>query len=155
MIRLFQPHIRALINHRDAVISAWQQAHPGFLSRHWQRPLPPQGEPPDPFSELEASLDPRACGTCHPQQLLDWQDSLHAQAMGPGMLGQLMDIAPGDRVEHQACLRCHAPLAEQADEVVTWLSAGEAATDNPAEGVIPNGPLYKQGLICAGCHLRN
>jgi len=30
MIRLFQPHIRALINHRDAVISAWQQAHPGM-----------------------------------------------------------------------------------------------------------------------------
>ncbi len=29
MLQLFQPHIHALLNHRDAVISAWQQTHPG------------------------------------------------------------------------------------------------------------------------------
>ena len=29
MVRLFRPHIRALLIHRDAVISAWQQAHAG------------------------------------------------------------------------------------------------------------------------------
>lgn len=29
MLQLFQPHIQALLNHRDAVISAWQQTHPG------------------------------------------------------------------------------------------------------------------------------
>ena len=29
MIRLFKAHIVALINHRDAVIDAWQQLHPG------------------------------------------------------------------------------------------------------------------------------
>ncbi len=126
-----------------------------FLARHWQRPLPHQGEPPASFSELEVSLDPRACGTCHLQQFQDWQGSLHAHAMGSGMLGQLMDMAPGDRAEHQACLRCHAPLAEQADEVVAWLSAGDDHMPNPSEGAIPNGPLYSQGLICAGCHLRN
>ncbi len=126
-----------------------------FLARHWQRPLPHQGEPPASFSELEVALDPRACGTCHAQQFQDWQGSLHAHAMGPGMLGQLMDMAPGDRTEHQACLRCHAPLAEQADEVVAWLSAGDDNIPNPSEGAIPQGPLYSQGLICAGCHLRN
>ena len=126
-----------------------------FLARHWQRPLPHQGEPPASFSELEVALDPRACGTCHAQQFQDWQGSLHAHAMGSGMLGQLMDMAPGDRAEHQACLRCHAPLAEQADEVVAWLSAGDDHMPNPSEGAIPNGPLYSQGLICAGCHLRN
>ena len=126
-----------------------------FLSRHWQRPLQHQGEPPDTFSALEASLDPRACGLCHVQQLLDWQGSLHAHAMGPGLLGQLMDMNPRDRAEHQACLRCHAPLAEQADEVVVLLSGGEPGKGAPSEGSIPNGPFYTQGLICAACHLRN
>lgn len=126
-----------------------------FLSNHWQRPLQHQGETPDTFSELEASLDPRACGTCHPQQLQDWQGSLHAHAMGPGLLGQLLEMSPYDKAEHQACLHCHAPLAEQADEVVAWLSGGEAGTGKPSASSIPKGPLYNQGLICAGCHLRN
>lgn len=30
MVRLYRPYICALITHRDAVISAWQQAHPGM-----------------------------------------------------------------------------------------------------------------------------
>ena len=126
-----------------------------FLSRHWQRPLQHQGEPPASFSALEISLDPRACGSCHPQQFQDWQGSLHAHAMGPGLLGQLMDMNPSDRAEHQACLHCHAPLAEQADELVTLLSPGEPADGNPVEDNIPKGPPYNQGLICAACHLRN
>ncbi len=126
-----------------------------FLSRHWQRPLQHQGEAPVSFPALEVSLDPKACGTCHPQQFQDWQKSLHAHAMGPGLLGQLMDMNPDDRAEHQACLHCHAPLAEQADEVVAWLSGGETGPGSPQEEAIPNGPLYNQGLICAGCHLRN
>jgi hypothetical protein len=28
MLRLFRPHIEALILHRDSVIGTWQQAHP-------------------------------------------------------------------------------------------------------------------------------
>src|SRR5436309_9328506 len=40
-----------------------------FLDRHWRRPLAPQGPPPARFSPLEASLQPEACGTCHPVQL--------------------------------------------------------------------------------------
>ncbi|MBL3527181.1 MAG: hypothetical protein JMN27_13080 [gamma proteobacterium endosymbiont of Lamellibrachia anaximandri] len=29
MVRLFQPHIRTLLIHRDSVVSTWQHAHPG------------------------------------------------------------------------------------------------------------------------------
>lgn len=29
MVRLFRPHVIALLEHRDTVIEAWQQAHPG------------------------------------------------------------------------------------------------------------------------------
>lgn len=125
-----------------------------FLSRHWQRPLPYQGETPPGFSPLEASLDPRACGTCHPRQLQDWQGSLHARAMGPGMLGQLREMEPNDRAGHQACLRCHAPLAEQADELTAWIADDKTVSDPPTENAEAS-PLSHQGLICAACHLRD
>lgn len=125
-----------------------------FLSRHWQRPLLHQGEAPPRFSALEASLDPRACGTCHPRQLQDWQGSLHAHAMGPGLLGQLQELEPNDHAGHQACLRCHAPLAEQADELASWIADNKTNRQARDKKQIPNGPLYQQGLICAACHLR-
>ena len=136
-------------------VLADQDSADNFLARHWQRPLKHQGQPPSGFSPLEASLDPRACGICHPRQLQDWQGSLHAHAMGPGLMGQLMDMDPDDRSGHQACLHCHAPLAEQADELVEALSAGKIAAPSPTGDGIPNEPIYNQGLICAACHLRD
>lgn len=115
-----------------------------FLERHWSRPLPSQGSPPAGWSDVEAALDPEACGTCHADQLAQWRGSLHAAAMGPGLMGQLRDYAAGDHEGHQACLRCHAPLAEQADALVAELS-GEGGR---GEG------LHRRGLVCASCHVR-
>ena len=115
-----------------------------FLARHWSRPLPSQGEPPPAWTDLEASLAPADCGQCHPDQFAQWQTSFHAHAMGPGLLGQLRDYAATDREGHQACLRCHAPLAEQADALVAEI-----------EGQDPEGKgLHRQGLVCAACHVR-
>ncbi len=127
-----------------------------FLERHWQRPIPHQGPAPDHFSELESSLSPRACGSCHPEQLADWSRSLHSRAMGPGLMGQLAEMSPHARDQHQACIRCHAPLAEQADALVEELRHGtpeSAGTteDNPLQA----GALHRQGLVCAACHVRN
>jgi len=65
--------------------------------------------------------------------------------MGPGIIGQLMDMAPEARAEHQACIRCHAPLSEQADSLAASLGdAGSAA--------LPG--LRAEGLVCAACHVR-
>lgn len=116
-----------------------------FLQQHWQRPLPAQGAAPAHFSALEAALDPASCGTCHVQQYQDWRGALHAKAMGPGLLGQLMNMDAQDRDEHQACIRCHAPLAEQADSLVAALSRGKAGKD---------AGLHQQGMVCAACHVR-
>lgn len=116
-----------------------------FLQRHWQRPLPPQGAAPAHFSALEAGLDPASCGTCHVQQYQDWSKALHAKAMGPGLLGQLLTMPAQDRDEHQTCLRCHAPLAEQADSLVEALSQAKAGTGTG---------LHQQGMVCAACHVR-
>ncbi len=62
--------------------------------------------------------------------------------MGPGLLGQLIEMNPDEHIEHQACLRSHAPLAEQADALVADLQAGSVIEWR-----------YTQGLVCAARHL--
>lgn len=122
-----------------------------FLESHWARPLGPQGPLPADLAAQGLSLAPRSCATCHPTQFEDWSRSLHSRAMGPGVMGQLMNLPAQARSEHQDCLRCHAPLAEQADSLV-------AALETPAgenRGRIgATTALHEQGLVCAGCHVR-
>lgn len=117
---------------RDA---AWIQAHFAF-------PLAPQGTPPPGWSPVEASLDPAMCGACHPQQYAEWRTSWHANGMGPGVMGQLVDWDGTDDRTVDQCQSCHAPLAEQ----------------DPRRDGAPN-PVYDpalrdDGLSCAGCHVR-
>src|SRR3990167_1754823 len=99
-----------------------------FLRRHWRQPLAPQGPPPARFTPIEASLQPEACGTCHPAQHADWTTSLHAKSTGPGVAGQLVEMLESDPQSALGCLSCHAPLAEQAPLV----AAGKAWRRNPA-----------------------
>ncbi|MEH6814438.1 MAG: ammonia-forming cytochrome c nitrite reductase subunit c552 [Motiliproteus sp.] len=128
-----------------------------FLDQHWQRPLPHQGTAPTEFSDLEASLSPQACGSCHVEQLQDWSQSLHSKAMGPGLMGQLVEMSPHSRGDHQACIRCHAPLAEQADLLVDEISNGytERESSSLAANPLDTTDLHRQGLVCAACHVRN
>ena len=114
-----------------------------FLKRHWAQPLAPQGKAPKSFSKLEASLEPSACGTCHQQQWKDWQTSLHAHAMGPGVMGQLVNVHPADIDSLRDCTRCHAPLAEQEASLIQRLRGKKRV-----------GVLHEQGLVCAACHVR-
>jgi nitrate/TMAO reductase-like tetraheme cytochrome c subunit len=99
-----------------------------FLDWYWARPLAPQGDTP---------LEPSACQPCHPQQFADWEKSRHARAMGPGVIGQILDMT-----DYQNCLDCHAPLSEQADSLDAFVSKND------------HNSLYKKGLICSACHLR-
>lgn len=118
-----------------------------FLEKHWARPLAPQGKLPAPVSAQGISLAPQSCANCHASQFKDWNDSLHSRAMGPGIMGQLQEMSAHARDDHQSCIRCHAPLAEQADSLV-------AALEKPAS--LPKiRPLHQQGLVCAACHVRN
>lgn len=124
-----------------------------FLENHWSRPIAHQGQAPATFTGLEDRLDAGSCGTCHPDQMRDWSGSQHSLAMSPGLLGQLLDMDSEDRESHQACLRCHAPLAEQADELVDFLSG---ARDQDGETKTATGPqLFRQGMLCSVCHVRN
>ncbi len=117
-----------------------------FVRRHWRQPLAPQGPPPPRFTSIEASLQPEACGTCHPAQHADWTTSLHAASMGPGVAGQLVEMLESDPKSALDCLTCHAPLAEQSPLVAT----GDATTPNP----VYDPGLGAKGLACAGCHVR-
>ena len=118
-----------------------------FLRRHWRQPLAPQGTPPARFSPLEASLHPEACGTCHPTQLADWRDSVHAAASGPGVAGQLVEMRESDPQSALTCLTCHAPLAEQAPLV--------ADGDQVRPNQHLDDALAGKGVPCAGCHVRS
>lgn len=70
--------------------------------------------------------------------------------MGPGLVGQLQAMDADAVDEHQACLRCHAPLAEQAQDLRDALAA---KTEVSAANVY--GAAFTHGLSCAGCHLRD
>lgn len=121
----------------------------GFLAHHWQHPLSPQGEPPASFSALEASLDPAACGQCHPAQYADWRQSLHSQTMTAGVLWQFRLMS---QVEANACMNCHAPLAEQKALVALEHGWTGAPTRTPPDYVPAT--LGHQGLVCVACHVR-
>ncbi len=114
-----------------------------FLKRHWAQPVAKQGKAPKSFSKLEASLEPSACGVCHQRQWEDWKTSLHAHAMGPGIMGQLVNIPPTDTSALRDCTRCHAPLAEQEATLIQQLRGKKRAD-----------ALHEQGLVCAACHVR-
>lgn len=120
-----------------------------FLREYWARPLRAQGTPPDHFTSPEAALDPQSCGTCHAAQFRDWKQSLHSRAMGPGVLGQLLDMDPEAT---QDCLRCHAPLKEQADSLITALASGRDRKSASSKNA--GAQLHEHGVVCAACHLR-
>lgn len=119
-----------------------------FLEHHWARPLAPQGKLPTTLTAQGISLAPESCASCHASQFQDWRNSLHSKAMGPGIMGQLISMPTHARGEHQTCIRCHAPLAEQADSLV-------AAIKQAKQQRLPaGGGLHGQGLVCAACHVR-
>lgn len=123
----------------------------GFLLRHWQTPIQPQGPPPAKLTPIEASLDPASCGSCHAAQYRDWQTSLHAQSMGPGVMGQIVDLMRSEPGAALDCQRCHSPLAEQQEKQVLTGAQGEfISATNPSF----DARLRAKGLVCAACHVR-
>lgn len=118
-----------------------------FLKKHWQTPVPSQGQPPANFSELESSLNPESCGTCHPSQFEDWKTTIHSRSVGPGLLGQTPSFLLDDPDTAAMCYTCHAPLSEQQE----ILGTGSVTRKNPRYDV----SLQKRGVTCAGCHVRN
>ena len=87
--------------------------HAEWVDTFFAFPLAPQGDPPEGWTEIEASLSPESCMLCHPVQYADWIVSWLADAMSPGTLGQLVDWDGTNDKKVRQCNRCHAPLSEQ------------------------------------------
>ncbi len=117
-----------------------------FVDGYWLRMVPPQGDPPTHWSDLEASLRPEDCSTCHPAQFEDWQTTVHSDAYSPGLSGQLVNWEGAAFGTVQSCLMCHAPLSEQS----AYLPSGDDWTPNPAY----DAGLRNHGIACASCHVR-
>jgi hypothetical protein len=118
-----------------------------FVDQHWPAAIEPQGKMDDSLTEIEKSLAPVDCGACHVQQYKDWQTALHSKSMGPGIVGQLVEMVDDDPNSADMCWSCHSPLAEQKRKIFKpeagWI-------DNP---VFDPG-LQKHGMMCAACHVR-
>lgn len=127
-----------------------EQAQITFLDRHWQPPIPPQGRPPAHFSPLETSLDPESCAVCHRIQYDEWKTSRHSQSMGPGVIGQTVELIHADPPQALLCYRCHAPLSEQQEKRQVKGDRRVRVRKNPALIAA----LQTKGLVCAACHVR-
>ncbi len=119
---------------------------PAELASYWKRPIPSQG-PGKGKTAIENSMLPKDCGVCHPDQLNLWKGSRHSIATGPGFHAQILEKFEGMPKKNPrltSCARCHFPLTEQYKVIPG------TTRPNPAY----NAELYKHGLTCAACHMR-
>lgn len=88
-----------------------------------------------------------------------WSRPLAPQTSAPKPVSPPQaSLAPDALAEHQDCIRCHAPLAEQADSLSAAIASAQTAPAKSVRGgrgnVAAPRPLHEQGLVCAACHLR-
>lgn len=115
-------------------------------------------------SERRTSLSATACQNCHPLQARQWQASLHARAMGPGVIGQYHLMSQPDV---RRCNRCHSPAASDARSTNTGvdcigchldgqtLLASSAGPHPPINGVAlqrTSARRIERSDMCAPCH---
>ncbi len=119
------------------------------VEEYWEIPLKPNGGPPKFYSTLEASLDPKACASCHAKQYDEWANSLHSKTMSSGVLWQLKMM---DQLSANKCMDCHAPLSEQKALMAMYMNY-PSKPDGPIPSYITE-DLHLKGLVCAACHVR-
>lgn len=110
----------------------------------------------------------RRCESCHAREHADWQSSLHAHAVGPGLTGQAFALS---KTAYTSCLVCHAPLLQQqplrlsaipknCEHMGDFRHVVEEYACAQQRGVVGRNPAYvvgaeQKGITCAGCHVRD
>lgn len=123
--------------------------------------LASQGPAPATLTPAQASLSAQQCARCHAAQARQWRGSLHAGAMSPGLLAQLVPdgAATLGAPTIAACQRCHAPLAEQLERAPARPGSAGLAELRESGAARPDSvgfdeQLRGQGVTCAACHVR-
>jgi cytochrome c2 len=119
-----------------------------FLEAFWKTPIPLQGTAPTAHDSLAADLSPSDCSRCHVTQFEEWKSSLHAAAMGPGVIGQLEDYTYSNPGYVEGCQTCHAPNAEQHGLL------SDEAGDGYGVNYQFDERLRSEGVTCLACHVR-
>jgi hypothetical protein len=132
-----------------AAFLAWRSLRPMnifVVSPAFERPVA-SGAAPAVLGKLRAE----SCGACHPQQYRDWQTTVHSRAWTEPYFQ--VDWAFDGR--QQICRNCHTPLDRQQEHRV--LGFRDRAKWDPVLAPNPDfdPALQKEGVTCAGCHLRD
>jgi hypothetical protein len=116
------------------------------VSPAFERPVD-TGAAPAVLGKLRAA----DCGACHPRQYRDWKTTVHSRAWTEPYFQA--DWAFDGR--QQICRNCHTPLDRQQENRV--LGFRDRAKWDPVLAPNPNfdAALQKEGVSCAGCHLRD
>ena len=155
---------KQLTGNNSTVKSSTKRANADFLSQHWQQPI--QAVLPTTSNNVSENksqtFTAQACAACHPQKFIDWQGSLHADAMSVGVMVQLKMLSPHGLAKHylndKGCMHCHAPTKTQQDSLLNSLNDFvEESTDNSVKRAVTKvkGKLHQQGVVCIACHVRN
>jgi len=121
-----------------------------WVDNHFALEMPEQGKPPSHFSQIEKSLEPESCGTCHTKQYDKWKSSLHSQTLQDPILWELPNLTEEER---NTCYRCHSPLRET--RTLTDVSLGLKTRINPEWEEYIKTNTHENGIFCASCHVRS
>lgn len=96
------------------------------------------------------SLSAAQCGACHPAVYAEWQQSGHARAHSD----PLYQAELADQPAPFGCERCHAPLVEQRERLVTglWVALPGFFIDRSSENPRFDKNLQAEGVTCVTCH---
>ncbi len=135
---------------------------------YWLLPIPLQGDAPKTHHPITYDISPKSCALCHKKQADEWQDSYHAKAASPGLIGQLHYF---DQNNALSCLSCHTPRSEQIndwqDQTLKFQATGIDCASchlrqhqryganekhTPVHGTVQANALFKQSKFCSRCH---
>ncbi len=123
-----------------------EKPHVHPLTHHWEKAVPLQKVP-----KGLASLRAKDCGACHVTHYEEWKISTHAQAWN--------DLQFQAELKKESspylCINCHIPLQNQQEFIVTGLIDGDIYKPVKKKNRHFDPELKKEGITCAGCHVRN
>jgi len=131
-----------------AVFLAWRFVRPMnifVVSEAFERPVDTSGVDPS-LGTLRAA----ECGACHPDEYRDWKTTMHAAAWTDPYYR--VDWEFDDR--QPICDNCHTPLDRQREHRVLGFRDREKSQPVLAPNPAYDPELQREGVTCAGCHLR-